>query len=181
MSKLRIRQLEEENNALRRIIKDLARAGRPVSVPDARQASLTLSRFPMTDFAMGPGAHLPLPDTLEDIAEVIGREHALRLSEGLPSTGSRPWRKMVYVPQSMKPGHPLVRLLGAEKAKALQQTHTNIILEVPVCADILRAYKAHVIRTLARNGMPASEVAAQAQVDIATVRDVLSNAPEDAE
>lgn len=178
MSKTRIRQLEAEVSALRRIIKEMTARGRPAPVPDARQTALSLSPFPMTEFAMGPGRDMPLPETLEDIAEVIGREHALRLAEGLPTTGNRPWRKMVYVPQNMKPDHPIVRLLGAEKAAALQRSHTNMILEVPVCADILRAYRAHVIRALSGEGMPDREVAAQAGVDIATVRDVLANAPE---
>ena len=107
---------------------------------------------------MGPGRDMPLPETLADIAEVIGRENALRLSEGLPSTGRRPWRKMLYVPRALRDDHPLVELVGRKAAHALSATHTNMIIEVPVCQEIQRAYRDHVIAYLREQGLSLSEI-----------------------
>ncbi|AZB63877.1 hypothetical protein EBL87_09060 [Cereibacter sphaeroides] len=177
-----IRALEGEIAKRDRMIQGFLRAGRRRrggDEPAPRQAELGIAAFPVTEFAMGPGAHLPLPDTLQDVAEVIGREAALRLAEGLPQCGSRSWRRMVYVPQKMKEGHPLVRLIGRERAEELRRSHTNMILEVPVCVEIRAAYREHVIRRLKAAEMPEQEIARMVGVDVAAVRAVAAAAPEE--
>ncbi|WP_420023751.1 hypothetical protein ACN9JG_06225 [Cereibacter azotoformans] len=177
-----IRRLEIEIEKRDRMIQGLQRSGRRRHAREdaaPRQPELGIVAFPVTEFAMGPGRHLPLPETLQDVAEVIGREGALRLSEGLPQCGSRSWRRMVYVPQKMKPDHPLVRLLGRERAEELRQSHTNMILEVPVCVEIRAAYREHIIARLKAAEMPDQQIAQMVGVDVSTVRLVAAPAPEE--
>ncbi len=172
-------QVEQRDRLLKRANDMLKAAGRP-SPPHLatveRQDELNVSHWPVTEFAMGAGRHLPLPETLEDIAEVIGRELALRLSEALPTAGARAWRKMVYVPQVMRPDHPLVQILGPEAAERLRRSHTNMILEVPVCANIRRAYRKHVIRQLRGEGYSAATIARMVGQGKAAVDKVITEA-----
>ena len=72
----------------------------PATVPVRHSATaiggrLILTHYPITEYAMGAGLAIPLPDTLQDIADTIGREAAVKLSEGLlrQRTGSRSWRR----------------------------------------------------------------------------------------
>lgn len=159
------------------------RPGRGAAAPaDQRQAEMPLSRWPLTEFAMGPGLHIPLPATLADIAEEIGRELAVRLSEALrpvdefgqmTATGSRPWRRMIYVPRRMKPDHPLVGILGWPAANRLQRSHTNMVLEIPYCADLYRAYRARVIGQMADAGYDINAIAAWVQIHPRSVQSAL--------
>jgi hypothetical protein len=65
-----------------------------------------------------------LPESVQEIADVIGREQALRLIEGLPkyrsgSPGKQCTKVMLYVPKRLKPGHLLIELIGQEGAERL--------------------------------------------------------------
>ena len=103
---------------------------------------------------------MPLPSTLQDIADTIGREAALRLSEGLlrQRTGARAWRRQIYIPQRLADDHPTVLILGRALAEELQETHVNCILEIPRCADIQAAYREHVARIMLAAGETPDEV-----------------------
>lgn len=172
----RLWMLERELERHERVIQAIASV--PPS-PDLPEADGVQRAFPLTEFAMGPGRDMPLPDTLEDVAEVIGRENALRLSEGLPSTGQRPWRKMLYVPRRMRSDHPVMQLIGKDAAEALSQSHTNMIIEIPVCQEIQRAYRDHVIAYLRQQGLSRTDVARLAGVSIGLVVSNLLDAPEE--
>lgn len=172
-----------EAEALRRLIK----ASQPKSKPkaaeaDPRQMAMPVVQWPLAEFATGAGADIPLPGTLEDIAEVIGRGLAVRLAEALrpvgedgrpEATGSRPWRRMIYVPRRMKPDHPLISILGWDAARALQRSHTSMILEVPYCIELERAYRRHVMRAMADAGHSVDHIAAWVSVHPRTVADTL--------
>lgn len=148
-----------------------------------RAPALGRMSFPLTEFAMGAGRNIRLPETLRDIAEVIGREAAVRLAErsrpitdaGTPAaTGSRPRRRVIYVPRRLTPDHPLVDLLGWHTALKLQRTHTNMIIEIPLCAELLRAYRDHCIAEMARCGETVGEVARWFDLHERSVRDILA-------
>lgn len=166
-----------------------ARRPAPEASPEG-QTEMPLSRWPLAEFAMGAGRRIRLPATLEDIAEEIGREMAVRLAEALRpvdstgqpvSTGARPWRRMIYVPRRMGPDHPLVRILGWEIANRLQRSHTNMILEVPFCAELDRAYRAQVIGRLHADGYEVAEIADWVQMHPRSVAAALAGetAPEE--
>lgn len=137
----------------------------PATVPVRHSATtiggkLILTHYPITEFAMGPGRNLPLPSTLQDIAETIGREAAVRLSEGLlrQRTGARSWRRQIYIPQRLADDHPTVLILGRALAEELQETHVNCILEIPRCAGIQAAYREHVARQMLEAGETPDEL-----------------------
>lgn len=130
---------------------------------DERRGPLALAAY-----AMGEGRDIPLPATLDDIAQVIGRELAVTLAEtvrpvtadGQPrASGKRPWRRYIYIPRRMALDHPLVRILGWEAANKLQRSHTNMILEIPYCADLDREWRRAVIRRMWQSGHELAEIA----------------------
>lgn len=131
--------------------------------PAPAQGRLSLDHFPVTHFAMTVGKQMPLPETLEDIADSIGREPALMLAEAMlnRTTGNRSWRSQIYIPQrAMADAHQLVQILGRALAEQLQETHANLIVEVPRCAEIQAAYREHVARQMLADGETPEAVAA---------------------
>lgn len=179
-----VRELSAAVEARDRILRDIStRPKRRRAGDDDAQPLLVPRQYPLTAFAMGPGRRIRLPETLRDIAEVIGREAAVRLAEGMrpieddgapASTGARPWRKMIYVPRRLTPEHPLVGLLGWQTALKLQRSHTNMILEIPFCADLVRAYRDHIIAEMARGGFAEAEIASWVQLHLRSVRNIIS-------
>lgn len=160
------RRLEEEIAKRDRIIRAFMskdRAPRRGRAPDPMQAALNVSRFPLTEFGMSPeGKRIDLPQTLDEIAEVIGREGALKLAEGLlrQRTGSRP-RRQLYVPsRAMAPDHPLVAILGRPLAEALQERFANCIVEVPKMGELQLAYRRHVARQMLAAGEAEEDIVA---------------------
>lgn len=65
-----------------------------------------------------------LPKSVQEIADVIGRERALHLIANLPrcyagTPGKKSTRPMLYVPQRITMDHLLVQILGFEDAKKM--------------------------------------------------------------
>lgn len=150
----RIAELEALLADRDRLIEDLT--GGPI-----HEGELPLRRaFPLAEFAIGEGEDVPLPGTLQDVADVIGRYAAVRLSEGLPQTGERASRRMVYVPQKPRENHRLIDLIGLEATEKLCWSHGRIILEVPVCRDLKFAWRDAAARRLADSGMTPAQIAA---------------------
>jgi hypothetical protein len=65
----------------------------------------------------------------DEIAECIGYDLAVRLIESLPQSGSRPWRRCVYVPERMPLDHKLVQIIGFEAAELLAREFGGLILQ----------------------------------------------------
>lgn len=147
-----------------------------VSAPEviSPQGLLAIDHFPITEWATkGAGQHIALPETLADIAEVIGREGALMLAEAYLNhqTGARSWRSQIYVPQRrMADNHPLVRVLGRARAEDLQRTHANLIIEVPRCAKIQSAYRDYIAYQMIKSGQTPEDVTACGVVTIDRAR-----------
>lgn len=162
-----------------RIIRSLSHARhskpQPLLGNQSQQGRLMLARFPLTEWAMAEGQCMPLPQTLDDIADVIGREGALMLAEAYLSrqTGNRSWRAQIYIPQrALDDAHPLVQILGRQRAEQLQETHTNMIIEIPRCAEIQRAYRDHVATVMLQAGQTPEEIAACGAVTVQRAREI---------
>jgi len=87
---------------------------------------------------------VPLPRGVQLIAEVIGREPALKLVAELPrvySRGRPSGQVMLYVPHHLTEGHRLVQILGEEAALKLVTVFAGEVMLLPVCADLCHAFR----------------------------------------
>ena len=131
-------------------------------------------------------AEAKLPDSVAEIARVIGRDQALYLIGQLPPCGSRPWRVAVYVPKRLPPDHRLVVLLGYRDAMAMSRHFGGEILQPSNLRFLERRWRNNHIRNLRRQGRTAREIADEIEVNIETVKKVLQgklqgNPPQDRE
>ena len=72
----------------------------------------------------------PLPESVQEIADVIGRDQALTFIGQLPQAGKRKWRVCVYIPKTLSPDHKLVertrgRRLGARAEKDGEESYSE--------------------------------------------------------
>ncbi|MBF0192871.1 MAG: hypothetical protein HQL99_17295 [Magnetococcales bacterium] len=72
-----------------------------------------------------------LPSSLEEIAEVIGREGALQLVNACGGT-------RIFVPRKLRVQHKLVTMLGFEQARRLSHHFGGETLTVVRAAELLR-------------------------------------------
>lgn len=122
----------------------------------------------MTDLAP------PLPESVAEIAEVIGRDQALRLIGSLPQSGSRAWRVCVYIPKRLpEVDHPLVRILGWNDANKLVRAFSGMILQPSNCRFIARAARDRRIREMAADGLSVGEIAQGVNLSTYRVREIL--------
>lgn len=84
-----------------------------------------------------------LPQSVQEIADVIGCHKALRLVRNLPPCGKRARRRNLYVPKphNLKWDHRLVKLLGWDDAMALCQEHGGSTLQPAECRYLERAIR----------------------------------------
>lgn len=175
-----VEDLKHENANLRKLLKQAQRAGTKRS----NRTAVTLFqpdlpevvRYPLADFADGRGRAVPLPESVQEIAEVINRKNAVRLVEGTRATGVRRWRRHLYVPSDMKEGHRIVAMIGIEAATLLSYSHANSILELPSCHGLRKAYMAdHVLRQWDA-GASMGEIAQEMGIEIKTAQGLLDQA-----
>lgn len=110
-----------------------------------------------------------LPNSVQEIADVIGRERALFLIGQLPTcttidprTGWKNGRRpMLYVPsvRRLQPDHMLVRILGWKDAEKLCRHFGGEILQPASCTEIYRAFRDRSIARLVSEGVPPKMVA----------------------
>lgn len=172
-------ELQAENLKLRGLLERAGRAGRSQPVrpaPKAMAQQLALPevvRFPLAEFAEGRGQRVPLPESVEEIAEVIGRGHAVRLVEGTRASGKRRWRRSLYVPKEMPEGHRIASMVGLDAATRLSFSHGNCIIELPSCFALRKAYAAAYAQQLADAGASEGEIAKEMGVEPKTVKGLL--------
>ena len=82
-----------------------------------------------------------LPESVQEIAEVIGREKALEFIGRLPTSGSRAWRVCVYIPKRLPADHKLVEMLGWHDAKRLVDAFSGMILQPSNCRFLHRQHR----------------------------------------
>lgn len=120
---------------------------------------------------------MDLPASVQEIADVIGRERALYLIGQLPQCGKRSWRIVLYVPKRLTADHQLVRILGWHDAQRLVRVFGGEILQTSNCRHIARQYRNRSIRRMADDGMQLDEIASLMQLTRRQVRNILAEMP----
>lgn len=172
-------ELQAEVQRLRGLLDHAGRAGRsqparPAPKAIAQQLALPdVVRFPLAEFAEGGGQRVPLPESVEEIAEVIGRGNAVRLVEGTRASGKRRWRRSLYVPADMPEGHRIASMVGLEMATRLSFSHGNCIVELPSCFALRKAYAAVYAQQLTDAGASEGEIAKEMGIEPKTVKGLL--------
>ena len=131
---------------------------------------------------------MALPKSVQEIAAVIGTERALYLVGQLPRCYSKDSRYpnakaphvILYVPKSLKPSHPLVRLLGWHDAQRLVDAFGGEILQPASCADVYRSFRDASIIRMAGEGMKPQAIAELLEVSDRHVRNLLRENPQEA-
>jgi hypothetical protein len=97
-----------------------------------------------------------LPRTAQELADVIGRDAALRLIGQLPrcSPNGHSEVVMLYVPKELRPDHRLVKLIGWDRALALVQAFGGEVLLPANCAALYRGFRDRSILRLHGQGLP---------------------------
>lgn len=117
----------------------------------------------------------PLPESVAEIAEVIGEEQAFHLIGSLPQSGSRKWRVCVYIPKRLTSvDHPLVRILGWHDANKMVRAFSGMILQPSNCRFRARAERDRRIREMAGEGHPVTEIAHGVDLSTYRVREILN-------
>ena len=105
-----------------------------------------------------------LPESVKEIAEVIGREDTLRLIGQLPTCyagkeGHKSNRVIMYVPKRLPPDHKLVEILGFNTAMKLVRHFGGEILQPANCRALYSRFRDEAILRMldagARPGMVA--------------------------
>ncbi len=100
-----------------------------------------------------------LPQLLQEVADCLGTEAALRLAKRLG--GQR-----VRVPKNPKPSSPLVQAVGMEIAQALADLYGGELVIIPMAAALSAATRR---RAIANDGRSANAVAAAMGCHVNTV------------
>ena len=126
---------------------------------------------------------MQLPKSVQEIANVIGRDKALLLVGALPRYWGGQTKVVLYVPTVARLGvaHRLVQILGWIDAVKLCKSFGGEILYPANCAFIHREFVHATIRKMMSGGaMKATEVAAIVGVHERTVRNLVrENPPEE--
>lgn len=130
-----------------------------------------------------------LPKSVQEIADVIGRERALYLIGQLPTceiidsrTGGRGGRRpMLYVPTTRRltPDHTLVRILGWNDAERLCNVFGGEILQPASCADIYRRFRDAEIIRMVREGMTVPQAAEVVGITDRQARNIAREIPQE--
>lgn len=115
-----------------------------------------------------------LPESVAEIAEVIGREKALYLIGQLPSSGSRKWRKCVYIPKYLPADHKLVELLGWNDAAKLSYAFAGMILQPSNCRFLHRAHRNREIHRMDAEGLSVIKIADMVELSAYRVREIIA-------
>lgn len=132
---------------------------------------------------------MKLPDSVQEIADVIGQERALFLVGQLPRCYFRDprWPEaksahvMLYVPtaQRLKPDHELVRILGWLDAMKLCRFFGGEILRPASCAVVYRPFRDQSILRIVGEGVPIAMVADWFEVSDRHVKNLLRENPQE--
>lgn len=116
---------------------------------------------------------MELPRTVQEIADVIGRERALFLIGQLPKlwVQSQQYHKVIlYVPKRLKPSDPLVKILGWNEASKMVQHFGGEMLHPANCEYIYRHFIHRSIKRMHSDGMDAKAIAELLDVSERTVK-----------
>lgn len=133
------------------------------------------------------GAEMKLPDSVQEIADVIGRDQALHLVANLPKAYSldRRWsgaekaRLILYVPTvaRLNATHQLVRILGWHDAIKLCKAFGGEIMYPAMCKAVERDERNARILAMLAGGLTPAEVAASFRMTVENVRRIKRENP----
>lgn len=121
---------------------------------------------------------MELPRTVQEIADVIGRERALYLIGQLPKCTSRDPRYpaavkqhvILYVPKRLKPDDLLVRIIGFNDAQRMVKHFGGEILQPGTCAEIYRNFLRQSAKAMHADGMAHKDIAELLELSERTVK-----------
>lgn len=119
----------------------------------------------------------PYPQSVCEIAEVIGIEKALLLCRSLLFSGSRPWRVVLYVPKRMGADHRLVGILGFEDAMSLSRHFGGEILQISNGRFVGRQHFLKSVQYLRGKGWGASAIARETGRSVDAVKLAMEQIP----
>ena len=107
---------------------------------------------------------MKLPESVKEIADVIGNDAALDLIDKLPryyggADGKKSNRVILYVPKKLDPTHRLVAILGWQSAAKLVDAFGGEILAPANCRGVKAEQRNQEIRRLYREGVTRSDLA----------------------
>lgn len=125
-----------------------------------------------------------LPESVQEIAEVIGRDAALYLIGQLPTcyagtAGHRSHRVILYVPKTLKPNHRLVEILGWNTALQLVKGFGGEILQPANCREIYAQFRDREIQRMLADGAKPAQVADLMGVSERHVRNLAREKPQE--
>lgn len=115
----------------------------------------------------------PLPRNVQEVADVIGRDAALRLVDSLPRALNRPWQRWCYVPQKIRPDHPLSLLLGWVLAEKLVHVFGGEMLTLSNCSYTRKDERDAAIRSMRASGRSVQDVAREFRMSDRQVRNIV--------
>ena len=117
-----------------------------------------------------------LPNSVQQIADVIGREKALELVGKLPrmnppSRSKGETQVCVYIPMlcNLKPDHKLAKMIGYKAAEKLSLRFGSEILHLATCRDLYRSFRNDAIIRMIEEEIPEELVAEWMGVSTRTV------------
>lgn len=105
---------------------------------------------------------MELPRSVQEIADVIGRERALYLIGQLPKTRveSKKWNAVfLYVPKQLKLTDNLLKILGWNDAMKMVNTFGGELIQLPACEYIYRDFMHRSMKRMNQEGMSIREIA----------------------
>lgn len=131
------------------------------------------------------GDYMRLPASVQEIADVIGRETALYLIGQLPTCyagadGKRSTRVILYVPKRLPPNHRLVEILGWHTALQLVEGFGGEILQPANCQEVYRRFRDSEARRLVTEGLTATQLAEVMAVSERHIRNIAKEIPQEA-
>lgn len=117
-----------------------------------------------------------LPRSVQQIADVIGREKALELVGKLPRAQRPSHTKgesmvCVYIPMlcNLKPDHKLARMIGYAAAEKLSIRFGSEILNLATCRNVYRSFRNDAILRMIKEGISEELIAEWMGVTVRTV------------
>lgn len=119
---------------------------------------------------------MPLPQSVQEVADIIGQEKALRLIGQLPQCGKRSWRRALYVPTParLRPGHRLIGILGEEDAHRLCRALGGTLLQPSANLTSIRRYRDDSLRRQRAEGASLRVLACVFDLSPRQVRNILA-------
>ncbi|WP_163370949.1 hypothetical protein [Endozoicomonas acroporae] len=113
-----------------------------------------------------------LPQSVQEIADVVGRENALKLAGRANGC--------LYVPQPrhMEESHWIAQLIGHEPAVALSEEFSGFILKPATCRFVYTNWRNQSIYEFHRQGLSNAAIAEKFCITERHIRNIISSFPD---